>query len=167
MTSNLTDHNREVTVSRRLTEFRTPSAKRISSRRIGFILIEPGRYLSLSLLPRHGIAGSDEGRLSSQSSYYFPACFLSLLPSRLWKPYSQCLPDSKLAKKWRSWTFLRLAFGESPDSTIFLQEDHMKTKVLVLVVAFSMIISLGLYAGKVLKDFQRKQIEKVENALNQ
>ncbi len=43
----------------------------------------------------------------------------------------------------------------------------MKTKVLVLVLAFSMIISLGLYAGKVLKDFQKKQIEKIENALNQ
>ncbi|MHB8879956.1 MAG: hypothetical protein ACYC69_00440 [Thermodesulfovibrionales bacterium] len=43
----------------------------------------------------------------------------------------------------------------------------MKTKVLVLVLAFSMIISLGLYTGKVLKEFQQKQIEKIEHALNQ
>ncbi|GEM_PF-7124627 len=42
----------------------------------------------------------------------------------------------------------------------------MKTQVLVLVLAFSMIISLGLYAGKVLRDFQQRQIEKVEHALN-
>jgi hypothetical protein len=43
----------------------------------------------------------------------------------------------------------------------------MKTKILFLVLSFSLIVSLGLYAGKVLKDFQQKQIEKVENALTQ
>jgi hypothetical protein len=43
----------------------------------------------------------------------------------------------------------------------------MKTKVLVLVLAFSTMIGLGLQAGKTLKDFQQKQIEKIEKALAQ
>ncbi len=43
----------------------------------------------------------------------------------------------------------------------------MKTKLLVLVLAFSMMIGLGLHAGKTLKDLQQRQIEKVENAITQ